>query len=313
MTDGYRAGFKAIVEASIAAAQNRASEKYRLEACPFCGGQPEDPEIEQVEYNSYVASICCNHCDTTFAPQYMDSSEDEAIRKAVDAWNRRAILAAHSADARKGEGVAQGFVMAPLEATDEMLEATRGPGMSPGSWNNYSKRRHAQLYRQMIGAIAAPAPKQTPSPDYIQGWQDCLSVHLNPAPAAQADYEGLRHKFDEAQRNRSPFQAEVERMTRQQSATPAVPEHVCKCTMTQKLVGDGCVACNPDHPDANPADAASEADKRDAERYRWLRACRPEDLPQYSVSRELYEGDELDAFVDAALQRERQQGADRGE
>lgn len=51
----------------------------------------------------------------------------------------------------------------PAEATEEMLNATKGPGMSPGSWNGWAKKRHAKLYRQMVAAApAAPLPQIAP-------------------------------------------------------------------------------------------------------------------------------------------------------
>lgn len=48
-------------------------------------------------------------------------------------------------------------VLAPREATEEMLNATRGKNCSPGTWNNWQKKRHATIYRQMIAALAAPS------------------------------------------------------------------------------------------------------------------------------------------------------------
>jgi len=46
-------------------------------------------------------------------------------------------------------------VLVPKEATEEMLNATRGKNCSPGTWNNWQKKRHATIYRQMIAAVAA--------------------------------------------------------------------------------------------------------------------------------------------------------------
>lgn len=56
----------------------------------------------------------------------------------------------------------------PAEATEEMLNATKGPGMSPGSWNGWTKKRHTKLYRQMVGAASDPwQPIETAPADTI--------------------------------------------------------------------------------------------------------------------------------------------------
>ncbi len=62
----------------------------RLDPCPFCGGQPSDtPTIEQIEYNSWVASINCNRCYISMTPKFTEPSEAGAIASAIAAWNRR--------------------------------------------------------------------------------------------------------------------------------------------------------------------------------------------------------------------------------
>jgi hypothetical protein len=62
---------------------------------------------------------------------------------------------------------------------------------------------------------------------------------------------------------------------------------------------------------ATPADAASEADKRDAERYRAVRACGSEwsELSVFDARGHL-DAEFLDEAADSLVQRERQQGAD---
>jgi len=73
------------------------------------------------------------------------------------------VLAAHSADARNGEGVAQGWKLVPVEPTDEMVVAFAE------AW--FSKVRPIDdcmmndAYAAMLDAApAAPAPKLTPHP-----------------------------------------------------------------------------------------------------------------------------------------------------
>ncbi|PLP96951.1 Lar family restriction alleviation protein [Cupriavidus pauculus] len=67
----------------------------KLKPCPFCGGKPSiAPLIEQVEHDSWAASINCNSCDVSLTPQYTSTSEDEAVSAAIEQWNRRELESA---------------------------------------------------------------------------------------------------------------------------------------------------------------------------------------------------------------------------
>lgn len=115
--------------------------------------------------------------------------------------------------------------------------------------------------------------------------------------AAQADDARLDAAFNAAT-------AAATQLERQQSATPAEPEHVCKCAMTQKLVGDGCVVCNPDHEDAPPrhapgvSAASAQPDEREA-LGKWSEECKKWGHPATPEARA--------AFIDGY--RARQQSA----
>jgi Lar family restriction alleviation protein len=63
-----------------------------LKPCPFCGGDPDEPEVEQIEYESYVAQIDCTNCDISVITQYGESSEEDAIASLIASWNRRPAI-----------------------------------------------------------------------------------------------------------------------------------------------------------------------------------------------------------------------------
>lgn len=66
------------------------SDELKPLPCPFCGGAINTPPtLEQIEYNSWVASINCNNCDISMTTQYTGSTPDAAIKSACKAWNRR--------------------------------------------------------------------------------------------------------------------------------------------------------------------------------------------------------------------------------
>lgn len=58
----------------------------KLKPCPFCGG-----EAVLESYNArkgFEACIQCNGC-TAYVPTITYDTEEEAIEKAIKAWNRR--------------------------------------------------------------------------------------------------------------------------------------------------------------------------------------------------------------------------------
>lgn len=184
----------------------------------------------------------------------------------------RAILAAHSADARNGQGVAQGWKLVPVEPTDEMAVAFAE------AW--FSKVRPIDdcmmndAYAAMLDAApAAPAPHANcPAPvDATEaaerehlGCAHCnTGIYAAPAPAAQVDELPLAREvratlnliansFHNCKGSAATMQ-ELARdclqrfdAARQQSATPA------ECTCPS---GNGSLR----HPcPAHPADAASD-------------------------------------------------------
>jgi len=79
------------------------------------------------------------------SPQWQRVIEADSASKG---WTARAALAT-------AQTVPDGWLLVPVEPTDAMLDATRGKGCSPGSWNNWAKKRHATIYRQMLAAAPA--------------------------------------------------------------------------------------------------------------------------------------------------------------
>lgn len=60
-----------------------------LKPCPFCGGDAELPETEQIEHNSWSARINCHRCEASVSMQYTESSPDLAIERVEKLWNSR--------------------------------------------------------------------------------------------------------------------------------------------------------------------------------------------------------------------------------
>ncbi|WP_061957160.1 hypothetical protein [Cupriavidus pauculus] len=216
-------------------------------------------------------------------------------------------FAAHSADARNGEGVGLADrLLAALERASAAESSLRAlvdecdNDSTPG-WEERMAGRIAQANR-LLAAPAAPAPRCTRC-EYI-GKCDCEPA---PAPAAQArigrvevkDGRVQSYGFEQTDIPSGNYELFV-------STTPT------ECTCPS---GNGSLR----HPcPVHPADAAGEADKRDAERYRWLAEhitiyrlwtrkgtwfC----APNNATEAEGYES--VSAAIDAAIQRERQQGA----
>lgn len=65
-----------------------------LDPCKFCGGTPSAPVDDQIEFNSWAASISCTGCDVTLTMQYGRDSARRAIDHIVDLWNSKPGAAA---------------------------------------------------------------------------------------------------------------------------------------------------------------------------------------------------------------------------
>lgn len=59
----------------------------RLAPCKFCGGAAGDPRDEQIEYDSWVASIDCTACDVTLSMQHSVDSPVLARERICELWN----------------------------------------------------------------------------------------------------------------------------------------------------------------------------------------------------------------------------------
>ncbi|WP_225031792.1 hypothetical protein [Paraburkholderia sp. XV] len=59
----------------------------KLARCRFCGSAAGDVRDDQIEFDSWVASIDCSSCDATLTIQYCLPSSEEAIAHVVAIWN----------------------------------------------------------------------------------------------------------------------------------------------------------------------------------------------------------------------------------
>lgn len=59
----------------------------KLDPCKFCGAPAGDPRDDQIEYDSWVASIDCTGCDVTLTMQYCCDSPQLAIERIGELWN----------------------------------------------------------------------------------------------------------------------------------------------------------------------------------------------------------------------------------
>ncbi|WP_175946656.1 Lar family restriction alleviation protein [Burkholderia pyrrocinia] len=58
-----------------------------LEPCKFCGGTPAEPRVDQIEFDSWSASIDCTDCEVTLTMQYGCDSIQEASDAIAALWN----------------------------------------------------------------------------------------------------------------------------------------------------------------------------------------------------------------------------------
>lgn len=61
----------------------------KLDPCKFCGGAAEEPRDDQIEMNSWTASIDCSACDATLTLQCSCDSPSAAITAIVELWNSK--------------------------------------------------------------------------------------------------------------------------------------------------------------------------------------------------------------------------------
>ncbi|CAG9194121.1 conserved hypothetical protein [Paraburkholderia caribensis] len=60
---------------------------HKLARCRFCGAAAGEVRDDQIEFDSWVASIDCNECDATLTIQFSMPSPEEAIAAVVAIWN----------------------------------------------------------------------------------------------------------------------------------------------------------------------------------------------------------------------------------
>ncbi|KPD17251.1 hypothetical protein ADM96_20280 [Burkholderia sp. ST111] len=65
----------------------------KLDPCKFCGGAAGAPRDDQIEFNSWIASIDCTGCEMTLTMQYSCDSPVRAIEFVCDLWNSKPMAA----------------------------------------------------------------------------------------------------------------------------------------------------------------------------------------------------------------------------
>lgn len=85
--------------------------------CPFCGSADAQlGETEQVELNSWVASVTCGNCNARVEPGYATRPEPAALAEAVALWNNRTVPANC-----KPSSCCPGELLVPMHSTDTKM------------------------------------------------------------------------------------------------------------------------------------------------------------------------------------------------
>ncbi len=224
-----------------------------------------------------------------------------------------------SADARNGEGVAlSGWIAVadslPTAEKDYLVKGIKHSGLYHdiaglfhGKWMSQVTQDECKfevshwMPLPTLAAPAAPAPKCKACGSLAH--TGMCQTYVAPAPAAQADGKDDGRVMMSAH---ALCPTDMPHPDRMRWMARYFREHAAQQSAT-------------------PADAASEADKRDAERYRWLREradvrpgltdCQisPRKVSFMQFPALMTENENLgaDEIMDAAIQRERQQGADK--
>lgn len=62
--------------------------EFSLSACKFCGGTSQELEATQNGLRLWTAVVNCGGCEMTMMPFYANGTQEDAMRAAVDRWNR---------------------------------------------------------------------------------------------------------------------------------------------------------------------------------------------------------------------------------
>jgi len=61
----------------------------KLDPCKFCGAPAGAPRDDQIEHDSWTASIDCTGCMVTLTMQYTCPSPARAIERVGEVWNSK--------------------------------------------------------------------------------------------------------------------------------------------------------------------------------------------------------------------------------
>lgn len=218
-----------------------------LKPCPFCGATPiiERRDVEPQGdpwYGDKVVRFVLCECGVSLFDRYFHEGFD-SNEEAIAAWNTRAT------DGQRA-GVPEGHVLVPVEPTDEMRL---------GAWIAWKTCTGPEQDDKMQAALReAIAAAPTPPDDDVErdGWQP---IDTAPRTGRQMILLLTPSRWPQVAWSNTWWTAgfSVECKPTHWMPLPAVPssdaamaaskgEKVCRCTMREKLVGDGCEACNRD-------------------------------------------------------------------
>lgn len=63
----------------------------KLDPCKFCGGVAGTPRADQIERDSWVASVDCTGCEITVTMQYSCDSPQRAVECIGEMWNSKPV------------------------------------------------------------------------------------------------------------------------------------------------------------------------------------------------------------------------------
>ncbi|MBB76610.1 MAG: hypothetical protein CMJ75_19055 [Planctomycetaceae bacterium] len=228
-----------------------------LKPCPFCGGEARlDQRVTQSLWNSSDAvfsHVACDECDISG----QDFCDDPDGEEAIEWWNRRAQQA--PADQ---EPVACPYCGEPSSANCDQSYPHPTAEPAPAEQNQcdgcraglpvddfgmhrmgtslgYSDPMMCQAGKYTAPIAAEPAPVQ--DEQAIYECAGCGTVTRD-AAAQMALYKRAGAISCCPERNMVP-------LARPARAAPQAPteQAECKCSMSIKVLGDGCSVCNPDY------------------------------------------------------------------
>lgn len=86
MVDGKRVSPERVTM-SVASLRDRALAD--MAECPHCGGVDLKADTEQLEHDSWTASITCHDCEVVLSTEYTEPSPEKALACIKEIWSKR--------------------------------------------------------------------------------------------------------------------------------------------------------------------------------------------------------------------------------